>query len=75
LTYRRAKGPLFVLAGGLKYDLNKHQIWVCPLFEPFLEWLYKQPQLYDLTALPDHIDLADAPFALAGYRRNGPEKA
>jgi hypothetical protein len=60
--------------GNAKYDLDKHKIWVCPLFEPFLCWLYKQ-QLDDFTALPGHIDLADAPFAMAGYRRNGLEQA
>lgn len=51
-------------------DLNKHKIWVCPLFEPFLEWLYKQ-DVTDLDALPAHIDLAFAPFAFRGYRRPG----
>jgi len=51
-------------------DLNKHQIWVCPLFEPFLEWLYEQ-DLSDLSALPDLVDLPSAPFNLRGYRRPG----
>jgi hypothetical protein len=69
------EGAAFRPGGNAHYDLDKHQIWVRPLFEPFLEWLYKQPQLNDLTALPDCIDLADAPFAMAGYRRNGPGKA
>jgi hypothetical protein len=69
------EGTAFRPGGRAKYDLDKHKIWVCPLFEPFLEWLYKQPQHDDLTALPDTIDLPDVPFALSGYRRNGPEKA
>jgi hypothetical protein len=44
-------------------------IWVCPMFEPFLTWLYKQP---DPFAIPAHVDLPDAPFAMQGYRRSGP---
>jgi hypothetical protein len=47
-------------------DLSKHQIWVCPLFEPFLAWLYTQPFPY--ADLPEHVVL-DAPFAVQGCRR------
>jgi hypothetical protein len=68
------EGASFRPGGNAHFDLEKHKIWVCPMFEPFLCWLYKQ-QLDDLSALPGCIDLVDAPFALAGYRRNGPEKA
>jgi hypothetical protein len=58
--------------GGLaKADLGKHGIWVCPLFEPFLEWLYQQPGPL-LSALPAYVDLPGAPSALSGYRRAGP---
>lgn len=52
-------------------DLDKHKIWVCPLFAPFLTWLYGQ-DLTDFDALPAVIDLVDAPFAMSGYRRPGP---
>lgn len=53
-------------------DLNKHRVWVCPLFEPFLGWLYTQPREQVMAlALPDHVDLADAPFDSHGYRRPG----
>jgi hypothetical protein len=62
------EGGLFVPGGIAAADLDKHRIWVCPLFEPFLVWLYAQ-DLSDLDALPAVIDLPDAPFALAGYRR------
>lgn len=51
-------------------DLKRHAIWVCPLFEPFLTWLYQQP---DPMAVPHLVDLPDAPFSFAGYRRPGPE--
>jgi len=47
---------------------------VCPLYEPFLTWLYTQDTT-DLDKLPDfvEIDVKDAPFAMSGYRRSGPE--
>lgn len=37
------EGAVFRHGGLAKADLHKHKIWVCPLFEPFLEWLYEQP--------------------------------
>lgn len=51
-------------------DLQKHKIWVCPLFEPFLTWLYKQDQ-HRLHELSRVVQLHDAPGDLYGYRRNG----
>lgn len=59
-------------SGSAEEDLSNHQIWVCPMYEPFLEWLYKQ-DLTDLEKLPEMVDLQDAPFAFRGYRRPGPE--
>ena len=59
--------------GGIaQYDLNKHKIWVCPMFQPFLQWLYQQ-DLSDLTKLPKVVKLTekDAPGAMYGYRRKG----
>jgi hypothetical protein len=52
------------------YDLDKHQLWVCVLFEDLLTWLYKQ-DLIDLQALPRRVEL-DTESALWGYRRPGP---
>ena len=62
----------FFLPGGLAaHDLNdKHKIWVCPLFEPFLDWLYHQ-DTSDLEALPPLVNLGNVPTSLAGYRRAG----
>jgi hypothetical protein len=65
------EGAAFRPGGYAKADLNKHRIWVCPMFEPFLEWLYKQ-EVSDLDALPAHVDLPDAEFQMSGYRRPGP---
>ena len=64
------EGAMFSPGGLAAADLQKHRIWVCPMFEPFLAWLYKQ-DLSDLTKLPKHVDLPDAPFEMHGYRREG----
>ena len=67
------EGALFTPGGYAADDLEKHRIWVCPLFEPFLEWLYLQ-DLSDLDALPDvvHLPSRGNPMQMAGYRRAGP---
>ena len=58
--------------GGLpRADLEKHRIWVCPLFEEFLKWLYKQ-DMEKLHLLPRVVELPDAQFSITGYRRLGP---
>ena len=66
------EGAAFRPGGLAEADLKKHAIWVCPMYQPFLEWLYKQ-DLTDLTKLPATLDLPDAPFEFSGYRRPGPE--
>lgn len=63
------EGAGFAPGGSAHHDLKKHCVWVCPLFEPFLNWLYKQ-DLTDLDALPDLVQL-DAEFDVHGYRRPG----
>lgn len=68
MDLQTGEGAMFRPGGFASADLAKHRIWVCPLFEPFLEWLYLQ----DLASLPSHVDLPDAPFAWAGYRRGEP---
>lgn len=74
MDLQTGEGALFTPPGLAKADLDKHQIWVCPLFEPFLEWLYTQPQPLIFHTLVHHIDLPDAKFAFAGYRRPGPDR-
>lgn len=64
------EGASFVPGNAAKYDLDKHKIWVCPMYEPFLEWLYKQ-DLTDITALPSIVNLGEVPTAFRGYRREG----
>lgn len=71
LDLATGEGAFFMPRGVASEDLKK-RIWVCPLFEPFLDWLYTQ-DLTDLDMLPSVIDLPDAPNAMQGYRREGPE--
>lgn len=63
------EGAAFLPGGRAKADLDKHRIHVCPLFEPFLEWLYQQ-DLTELAKLPDSVEI-EAEFEMAGYRRLG----
>jgi hypothetical protein len=73
LDLQTGEGACFRPGGFAKADLDKHRIWVCPLFEPFLEWLYVQ-DLADLSALPDTVNLDDAEFIRHGYRRQGRDR-
>lgn len=70
LDLATGEGAYFAPTGLAKYDLDKHRIWVCPLFEPFLVWLRTQ-DLTDLSLLPSVVDLPQAPNAMHGYRRTG----
>jgi hypothetical protein len=72
LDVQTGEGAVFSPGGSVTHDLNKHKIWVCPMYEPFLEWLYRQ-DLSDLDKLPAFLDLKDAPFEWSGYRRPGPK--
>lgn len=56
--------------GHARSDLNKHRIWVCPLYEPFLAWLYAQAAV-PLDELPTLVNLPEAESAMYGYRRQG----
>jgi hypothetical protein len=76
LDLQTGEGAFFRPGGVAHADLEKHRIWVCVLFESFLEWLYAQyredPRL-DIESLPDVVELPGAEFAFSGYRRPGPE--
>lgn len=71
LDLETGEGFLAAPGGMASADLNKHAIWVCPMYEYFLEWLYTQ-DLTDLDALPAVVNLGKVPVAMQGYRRSGP---
>jgi hypothetical protein len=67
------EGCIFRPIGLASEDLRAHAVWVCPMFEPFLEWLYQQ-DLTDLDKLPAVVELPGVPGEMSGYRRPGPKK-
>lgn len=70
------EGALFTPIG-LVYQLNeKHQVWVCPLFEHFLAWLEQflkeggdATVHARLAELPATLELPTGEYALFGHRR------
>lgn len=72
LDLQTGEGAMFRPGGLARADLNKHKIWVCPMFEPFLAWAWKQ-DLSDLDVLPALVELTEleAPSSMHGYRRTG----
>lgn len=77
LDLQTREGACFRPGGFARADLVKHRVWVCPLFEPFLTWLYTQAdgERLDINKLPDHVDLPYAPYEFRGSRRPGPAEA
>lgn len=81
------EGAMFKPGGSPSADLDKHKVWVCPMFEPFLEWLYGHVRSVKVdlyvgehrvedfpvwfATLPEIVELPDADFEWAGYRRPG----
>jgi hypothetical protein len=64
----------FFLPGGMPgADLVKHRVWVCPMFEPFLAWLYDFLRDEPPEMLPAVVELPGVPPTMQGYRRPGPE--
>jgi hypothetical protein len=75
MDLQTGEGAFFLHGGIASHDLNhSHQIWVCPMYEPFLNWLYKQ-NVSNLSALPELVTLTEqeAPSSLYGYRRTRKE--
>lgn len=72
LDLETGEGAIFKPGGFAKADLDKRKIWVCPMFEPFLTWLYKQDRS-DLSKLPSLVTfkVGEVEFAMHGYRRTG----
>jgi len=74
LDLATGEGALFVPSGLAEYDLDKHAIWVCPMFPRFLAWLYTQ-DTSDLQALPALVSIPDHEFSWSGRRWPGPPEA
>jgi hypothetical protein len=70
LDLQTREGAYFYPDGSAIADLNKTRIWTCPLFEPFLLWLYENYE-GSLVSLPNVVYLNNAPAALAVPRRAG----
>jgi hypothetical protein len=73
LDLQTGEGAIFKPGGIASADLNKHKVWVCPMFEPFLTWLYEFIETGSpwFDRLPVIVELPDAPAAMSGYRREG----
>ena len=59
--------------GNAKDDLESHEIWVCPLYLPFLIWLYaNMPK--ELKEIPKLVEFPKSTHVhYQGWRRPGPE--
>jgi hypothetical protein len=78
MDLQTGEAAMFRPGGLASADLRKHQIWVCPLFEPMLEWLYTHVRAHPgdwFETLPRWIELPGAEFSMYGYRRPGLGKA
>ena len=71
LDLQTGEGAVFKPGGYAKGEPDKHAVWVCPLFEPFLGWLYAQDWA-DIEKLPALVKIKSPVSALYGYRRPGP---
>lgn len=73
MDLQTGEGALFAHGGSASYDVEaKHHIWVCPMFVPFLTWLYTQP-VDTIMELPRLVELTEheAPSAISGKRGDG----
>jgi hypothetical protein len=52
---------------------DKHDIWVCPMFRPFLVWLCLQ-EYTSVTELPDFVALPTDESEMFGHRANGRDR-
>jgi hypothetical protein len=76
LDLQTGEGAVMRPGGYARADLEKHRVWVCPMFEPFLEWLWAEARAgRDPLDLPAVVELPEAEFAMSGYRREGPAEA
>lgn len=74
MDLQTGEGAYFALGGHADYDLSeKHNIWVCPLFRPFLNWLYERfREGADLWELDRVVRIEGVPLQLSGERGGRP---
>jgi hypothetical protein len=72
LDLQTGEGGIFARRSRAHFDLEKHAIWVCPLYEPTLQVIMDTWD-GDLASLPAHVDLPEVEFQWSGYRRPGPD--
>jgi hypothetical protein len=77
LDLQTGEGAMFLPSGLASAGLEKHRVWVCPMFEVFLGWLYDHPEHWaDILTLPTLIELDPEKTrghnAMYGHRRPGP---
>lgn len=80
MDLQTGEGAYFRPGGHPVADLQKHQIWVCPMYQLFLAKLYEHKDwCADITRIPDLITLtaeeSKHASALYGFRREGPDQA
>lgn len=90
LDLATGEAALFRPGGSARDDLDKHGIWVCPMYEGFLVWLWDRYNAWVkewsgrvvgpvdfILSLPPLVELTfdEAPFSWTGYRRSGPSRA
>lgn len=75
LDLQTGEGARFRPGGLPAADLEAHRVWVCPMFEPFLGWLYANQDLLRSWTLPAVLNLPDAQFEFRGHRRPGPRES
>ncbi len=75
-TGEGARFPIeFASTTDVRHQLNKHRIHICPLYEPFLAFLYGYIDAHRRTwweDLPRVVEMPAAEFRLFGRRRPGP---
>src|SRR5213075_3514951 len=60
LDLQTGEGACFRPGGYATAHLDKHAVWVCPLFEPFVDWLWGQVRAgVDPFDLPERVELPD----------------
>lgn len=72
LDLQTGESAIFSHGGLAVADLTKKAIWVCPMFLPFLEWVYRQ-DLKKFDEWPTLIEVGMEHSAMFAPRNPGPQ--